>query len=280
MTNLSSSSSRTPVSPQLSAAPAGVNAGVAPFRRIRRAGRRERLLHAAPAAAAVMVVLGALLTGAARRPDSALAWREAERALERAMAPGERMLVGTRVVRRHWGDHFRATHGVLVATDRRLLYVGILPPPLLGEVSGPPLMERAVFAFDTSLSVREGFTAGPGGFRAIVRQGEVTTRFIVAPAARDRVGAIASIAARARESELKYASRERFLQDSIASLPPPPPMIHVIRPGDTVIGLAARYGYTPEELMERNGLTNDRLRAGETLVVRQFRRVAGVVEGY
>lgn len=277
MTSSPSAPASTPSAPSLRARP---RTPARAWRPARRAARRQALLRLAPALAAVLVVVAALVSGAARRPEPTAAWREAERALASAIAPGERMLVGTRVVRRHWGDHLRATHGVLVATDRRLLYVGILPPPLLSEVDGPPLVERLTFPYDTLLAVDVGSGLVRRGHGVVVRHGERKATFAIAPAARARAESIAAIAARARDAQRTRAERERFLQDSIAALPAPPPLLHVVQRGETIIGLAARYGFTPEELMERNGLTTDRLRAGQVLTVREFRRVGGVVEDF
>src|SRR5690606_656531 len=109
----------------------------------------QSAVRSLPALAVLLVLLVAFTVAALRRPSPAGSWREAEAVVQRTLAPGERMLVGTRVLRRHWGDHFRATHGVLVATDRRLIYAGVLPPPLLGAADGPPLVERTTFPFDT-----------------------------------------------------------------------------------------------------------------------------------
>ncbi|HLV25794.1 MAG TPA: LysM peptidoglycan-binding domain-containing protein [Gemmatimonadales bacterium] len=238
------------------------------------------MLHASPAIASLLVLLAALGASVTRSPDAASAWREAERSVEWMLVPGERMLAGTRVVRRHWGDHFRATHGVLVATDRRLLYAGVLPRSLLGTSDGPPLIERIAVPLDTLLEVSEPPSLPGGWERLTIRHGETTARFSVAAAAHDRALAVVAIATRARDMAAARAARELFLQDSLSALPPPPPMMHVVRAGETVIGIAARYGLSPEELMERNGLASDRVRAGQRLTVREFRRVGSMVEAY
>jgi len=45
------------------------------------------------------------------------------------------------------------------------------------------------------------------------------------------------------------------------------PQAHRVRRGDTLIGIARRYGVTVTALKEANGLGSDRIRAGQTLVV-------------
>lgn len=249
-------------------------------RGIRRQGNTRASLQASPAIAAVLVLLAATGAALTRSPDEGAAWREAERSVSRMLVPGERMLAGTRVIRRHWGDHFRATHGVLVATDRRMLYAGVLPPSLLGAPGGPALIERVAAPLDTLLEVAEKPSLPWGGDRLSLRHGESSATFHIAPSAHDRVAAIVLVAGRAREAASLRATRERTLQDSLSALPPPSPLRHVVRAGETVIGIAARYGLTPTELMERNGMTSDRVRAGQQLTVREFRRVGAMVEAY
>lgn len=56
--------------------------------------------------------------------------------------------------------------------------------------------------------------------------------------------------------------------------------IHVVRPGDTLYGVAAAYGLAPALLAGLNGLRTDaRLVVGQTLVVREPRLVHAVVPG-
>lgn len=234
------------------------------------------MVRSLPVLVVVAVLATACVVAVHRRPDPGASWREAEAVVQRTLAPGERMLVGTRVLRRHWGDHFRATHGVLVATDRRLLYAGVLPPPLLGATGGPPLVERMTFAFDTSLAV----STERGERRVVAGNRDMEAAFAVSPASVERVRAILAVAEMARDARAARLERERFLHDSMVALPPPPAQVHVVAPGETIIGLGIRYGYTPDSLMQRNGLTSDRIRSGQRLVVREFRRVDGVVQGY
>lgn len=272
-----------PVPPTTIAVDDPPRAGPIAQRAPRRLTRGDRAARLAP----VWVLAGFLVAGVAlaaiARPDPARAWAEAEGVLARELVAGERVLVGTRVLRRHWWDHFRATHGVLAATDRRLLYVGVIPPSLLRpRESGPPLLERSTFAYDPEVRVRSRgllsrLWGAPG---LVVRSPAEDATFAVASEARDRTDAIARIATEQQGWRTAADARERVLLDSIAALPAPDPMTHVVRRGETVIMLANRFGFTPDEFIALNSLPNDRLRAGQRLVVRRFQRVEGVLEEY
>ncbi len=51
--------------------------------------------------------------------------------------------------------------------------------------------------------------------------------------------------------------------------PPPPPAVrrHVVQPGDTLYGLAIRYGTTVRAIQAANGLTGSRILVGTTLII-------------
>ncbi len=249
----------------------------------RRLTRTDRLTRLAPLGVVGVFVVAGLVLASIARPDPAIAWAEAERAMTRDLAPGERVLVGTRVLRRHWWDHFRATHGVLAATDRRLLYVGVIPPALLRpNEPGPSLLERSTFPYDPDVVVRSRgllsrLWSAPG---LVVRAPNEDATFAVARSERERADAIARLAIEQQGWRVAAIEREQALTDSVAALPAPDPMTHVVQRGETVIGLANRYGFTPEALITLNGLPSDRLRAGQRLIVRRFQRVEGVLEEY
>ena len=93
-------------------------------------------------------------------------------------------------------------------------------------------------------------------------------------------GAVVDAVAAARAARLAELRRQQAIVDSITRLPPPPPLVHRVRPGETLFGIAAQYNVTPEVLKAMNGRTSDRIRIGESLVVRRYRRIGAAVVEY
>jgi LysM repeat protein len=106
------------------------------------------------------------------------------------------------------------------------------------------------------------------------------TRFGVRGGDRDDAATIVRIVEQRRQARLAEIERQQAVFDSIVALPPPPPQTHRVRPGETLYGIAAQYNVTPEVLKSMNGLTSDRIRIGQELVVRRFRRINGAVVEY
>lgn len=242
--------------------------------------RRELALQfAVLVGLAAMGVLLLLLGAWLHRGDAAVGQREAALQLRRTLQPGERVLARAQVTQRHWWDHFRITPGELVATDRRLIYVGAVPPALFRVSDDPPSFEEWSFPYDTSLAARVGRTR-EGARGVVVDTPEDVVRFGVRAGERDEAAAVIRAIEQRRRARVAEITRQQAIFDSIAALPPPPPQIHLVRPGETLYGIAAQYNVTPEVLKSMNGLTSDRIRIGQELVVRRFRRINGAVVEY
>ncbi|MFN5597970.1 MAG: hypothetical protein ACK5AK_01180, partial [Gemmatimonas sp.] len=100
-----------------------------------------RLLVSLTSTTAVLATAGRVAAAAlvpplgARRTAREAALREV--AAQRQTT--ERIVAQAYVSQRRWTDLWRESFGVLVATDRRLLYVGAPPPPLLRPRDEGPL---------------------------------------------------------------------------------------------------------------------------------------------
>lgn len=226
---------------------------------------------------ALLVVGGVLL----HRGDAGWGRREAALQLGRTLQPDEELLVRVDVAQRRWYDHFRLTSGILAATDRRLLYVATAPPALFRWVGeDPPTFLVRSFVYDTALTAHMS-RAIPGATPdVVVNVADTALRFDVTSGERAAGDSLVRLVREHRELRLAEIRRERAVFDSLATLPPPPPEVHRVRSGESLYSLARQYNVTPEVLRLMNGLTSDRIRIGQELVVRRYRRINSTVVEY
>lgn len=228
-----------------------------------------RLLVLLSSSTAVLAVAAVTAAAAIVPPIGArrAARDAARRELAGLLAAGEPIVATAFVSQRRWLDMWREAFGVVAVTDRRLLYVGAPPTPLLRpREDGPPDLVVETYAHDAAFTLE----AGPVGRRA--RRGlrlRTPTRaadFLVDDASWPSALAVAEAAAQAR----------RRVADELARLaaadvaPPPAPDVyvpHTVRRGETLTGLARRYGTTPEVLRQLNQLSDDRIQVGQRLRV-------------
>lgn len=217
--------------------------------------------------AALLLSVAALVAASVlwvQRTDPARATALARRELQLVLDPGETPQHGTEAAARHWWDFWRPTYGVLVATDRRLLFVGVTPH-LYTDASAPPSFEIRGFPYDTTFAIhlRPGVL---GRGEVVASQRETTATFTVA--SRDEHTRAVVATAHGYDYALRERLRreERF-RDSLAALPPLREY-HMVRSGDALEALARTYGTTPDQIRELNGLAGDRIRIGQTLLVK------------
>lgn len=225
---------------------------------------------------ALLVLLGTWL----HRGDVAVGRHEALLQLDRVLQPGEQVLARAEVVQRHWWDHFRTTPGVLAATDRRLVHVATVPPALFHVDDDPPSFDEWSFVYDTTLAARLTTGVAGAGQGIVVRTRDGDERFGVRVAEQEGAVGVARVVEARRRERLAEIRRQQAIFDSIVALPAPPPLVHQVRAGETLYGIAAQYNLTPEVLKLMNGLTADRIVIRQELVVRRYRRINGAVVEY
>ena len=228
------------------------------------------LLRSILALLVVSVTLAALgFALYAPRSATPAARAQAERQLPHVLDEGERVANLTPAVRRPLWRYFHPIAGVLAATDRRLVWVGVAPRSLIEwSAAEPPVFEIATWSYDSAViaATRVHLGVSPG-LAVRAAPGAEPMRFAVrAVDARTRGAVLATL--ERRQTELRAeAERERAEQERMELLARQP-IYHTVARGEAVISIAAQYGLTPDSLRALNGLTSDRLQVGQVLLVK------------
>ena len=245
--------------------PAGTDSGPAPAR------TRGSLLGIV-GALALLAARGAGLIGTAilvhaLRTEPRNATMLVTRELANGMLDeGEHPLRTVSVIRRSAADYFRATRGMLVLTERRLIYVGLTPRDILDPGDELPTFEQLSLTTDTTIALSTGRML-IGNLPALV----ISTPYdrTVLGVKEGWPGALQLLTeVRARQEALRAdAVRQRRAREE-AEAAARRPVYHVIRRGEALEVIARRYNLTIERLRELNGLTGNRVRAGDSLLVK------------
>jgi LysM repeat protein len=228
-----------------------------------------RVLVALTSTTAVFATAGVVAAAAVVPPVGArrTARDAAMREIGAQVAPGEQIVAQTFASQRRWTDMWRESFGVVVATDRRLLYVGAPPTPLLRPRDDGPL-ELLVESYPYD----EAFTLDPRtiwrgrGRGLVLRTPAVQVDFIVDDRSWTSAQRVAVASAKARG----VVSREIEQLDATLRAPAPVAaeyVFHIVRRGETLTGLARRFRTSPDVLRQLNQLTQDGIRVGQRLRV-------------
>lgn len=219
------------------------------------------------------VLLGQLALHAMQtEPRDARALTEREVRLT-MLRPEERVLAQVPVVSRSPLNYYRATRGLLLLTDRRLVYLGLLPRELLASADSPPAFEQRDYPIDTLTTVKKTrvfFFLTPGlaidAPNGSIELGAASGDWETAAALQRtlawqhaglfaegrRRGAQAAAVAAARAAAAAEAARPRY---------------HVIQSGEALASIARLYETTPEHLQQLNQLVDTRIRIGDRIQV-------------
>ncbi len=182
------------------------------------------------------------------------------------MQPGERVVTQAFASQRRWTDMWRESFGVVVATDRRLLYVGAPPTPLLRPRDDGPL-ELLVesYPYDAAFTLEPRAVLWGRKRGLVLRTPGMAVDFIVDDASWGEARRVARATASARgvaTRAFEQVDRTREAPRRAEEYVP-----HVVRRGETLTGLARRYRTSPEILRQLNRLEQDEIKVGQQLRV-------------
>lgn len=205
------------------------------------------------------------------RLGAAAAERLARSELALVLDGGETVEQSALVSRRLWWNYYHPIRGVLAATDRRLIWVGVVPRGLLErDPDEPPAFDVKTWAYDydaDSVSARAA-RIFPGARRGIaVASPADRAAFAVAGREWPHVTQVTGVLNRRQAALREQAERERQGQEYAAWLARQP-VFHIVRRGEALFTIASLYGLTPDSLRALNNLPSDRIVIGRRLLVK------------
>lgn len=204
-----------------------------------------------------------------RHVDARGAWRSAARELNGGMLRyGERVEKFAKAFQRRPTDYYRASNGLLVATNDRVIFVGITPSDKLENEDAPATILQYEFPNDTMLTMQKErlyFLTAKG-----VRVTHPSTGTLLFGASRGDAPALDSLidhVNRRLDAQRVEAIRERRIRAAIKDLIDAP-IYYVVRRGDAISSIAKRFDTTDEYIKKWNNLTSDKVRIGDRLIVK------------
>ena len=226
------------------------------------------------AALVVVAIVVQLIVHMARtdpRDSRAIAERELR---VNTLQPGERVFRMVSVFKRPVIDYFRATRGLLVLTNQRLLYLGLEPRDLLAAPDLPPTFEERDFPIDTLVRVSAGRT-----FFGIAKAVVIST-----PNERLKLGVPSSAWPQAdliivgmnvrHDRAVAQSAQQRAMlaraeaQRREAEAARRKAKFYTVKRGDALGSIATIWNTTPEKLQAWNKLPTNKIRVGQVLLVR------------
>jgi LysM repeat protein len=173
------------------------------------------------------------------------------------------------VMARHWWHYFRVTHGILAATNRRLVYVGVPPEEILPREPEPQLLEESSFPYDRPIDIWRGrvFLGTLNG--VIIRAPGQLRTFGVAGSELSRLNSVLSLMSQHQKAirDVDESERQNAIRDAVSARQP---IFHVVERGEALEIIARAYNVTVEQLQAWNELGSPQIRAGQRLLVKPW----------
>lgn len=204
-----------------------------------------------------------------RDVDAPKAQAAAERELQGGTLHfGERVEKKAKAYQRRPTDYFRGSHGILYATNDRLIFIGMAPTDKLESADAPPVIITQEYPNDTLLKVdhRRLFFLTAHGV-VLQRPGYPIGQFGANRGDEDALDSLIDYVTSRHSKQRADAARERRLRLAVAALIREP-LSYTVRRGDAISLIATKFGATPEQIRRWNHLTSDRVRIGERLMVK------------
>ena len=189
--------------------------------------------------------------------------------------PGEQVQQAVSVVRRDAVDYFRATHGILALTNKRIVFLGLRPRDMLAPSDAPPSFDQQDFPLDTTVSVGAGRAMAFLSRGVVIRTPDETMRLAVPgaawPDAQKLVARVtttrnAAVATAKHQEELRKVADAEWKR-AVAAWKKP--QYYTARRGDALGSIATMWNTTTEKLQQLNHLPSIGIRVGQTLLVRE-----------
>ena len=221
----------------------------------------------------VAVTVGIMIFGYAifmRHVDARGAWRSAARELNGGMLHyGERVERYAKAFQRRPTDYYRASNGLLVATNDRVIFVGIAPSDKLENEDAPQTILQFEFPNDTLLTLKSTrlYFLSAKGVKVSHAGSSTEQAFAASRGDEASLEALINHVNRKLDAQRVEAIRERRIRAGVAALINQP-IYYVVRRGDAISSIATRFDTTPEMLKKWNNLPSDRVRIGDRLIVK------------
>jgi len=246
-----------------------------PRRRKPKPKMRPAMRYAILVAAVIGVAIVAQFLVHMARTDPRDSRAIAERELQvNTLQQGEHVVRQVSVFKRPAIDYFRATRGLLVLTDRRLLYLGLEPRDLLAAPDLPPTFEERDFSLDTTVHVTSGRTFfGIAKAVVLTTPHDQTKLGVPSGVWGDAATIIADMDVRYKKAVVASARQAAFRaraeqQRKAAEVERKKAKYYTVRRGDALGSIATMWNTTTDRLRDWNRLANNNIRAGQVLLVR------------